>query len=120
MAFKLPGLLGADTSDRAQTAKNIFDVLHQYGAPVNVYTGIMVYEDMLIEKVNIDRTSKTATGLVFKATFIKANIVSSEIVPVKSGTKSAGKSVDKGKITPTEVTGTKATKSQSILYKLAY
>lgn len=118
LQFKLPGLMGADTSDRVQFAKDMFDILCNHGAMINVYTPIKVYSDMLIQKVDIDRTSKTATGLFFKASFIKVTIVSSEIVPVKSNVKSAGKSIDKGKTVATEVTGGKAVRSQSMLYKL--
>lgn len=118
-SYKLPGLMGMDSSTRVNLAKDIFNKISEQRIFCNIYTPIGVYENMLMQKVDIDRTSKTATGLYFKASFIKAEIVSSETVPVKAGVRGANKVTDNGKIVSKQVTDSKETRSKSWLLQLS-
>jgi len=81
---KLPfGLSG----DKGKPSKDAFDKLEKIydnKIPLIIITGLKKYDNMIMEDLNIPRTSKTIRSLSFTATFRQIRIVSTQFVTAPS------------------------------------
>lgn len=62
---------------RAPTAASFLMILKDKKEPINVFTGLITLENMVIETLDIERTPKTDNGFTFTATLVELMFVKS-------------------------------------------
>lgn len=77
---KLPYGLSGDAGKPSKEAFDQLEKIYDNKIPLTIITGIKKYDNMIMEDLNIPRTSKTIRSLQFTATFRQIRIISTQFV----------------------------------------